>query len=87
VAAGTLVQIFRGHGHLQRPLVDFVLEPWTDPEWHQIDAMDAPFAQFLELLSATEDLGTLANQVNSAVFWSEAPSYGSPAQIPPCDPT
>ncbi len=60
-----------GIGPFQRPLVEFVLEPWTGPEWGQIDAMDAPFARFLELLSAAEDLGTLANQVNSAVFWSE----------------
>jgi len=87
VAAWILVQMFRGHGHLQRPLVDFVLEPWTDPEWGQIDALDAPFARFLELLSATEDLGTLANHVNRAGFWSEDPSYGCPAQIPPIDPT
>jgi PTH1 family peptidyl-tRNA hydrolase len=60
-----------GIGPFQRPLVDFVLEPWTGPEWGQIDAMDAPFARFLELLSAAEELGTLADKVNPAEFWGE----------------
>jgi PTH1 family peptidyl-tRNA hydrolase len=58
-----------GIGPFQRPLVDFVLEPWTTPEWERIDALDAPFARFLDVLSATEDLGTVANQVNAATFW------------------
>lgn len=58
-----------GIGPFQRPLVDFVLEHWTDPEWEHLDALDAPFARFLDLLSSTEDLGTLANQVNPAAFW------------------
>lgn len=62
-----------GIGPFQRPLVDFVLQPWTDPEWECIDALDAPFARFLELLSTTEDLGSLADQVNPAGFW-EGPS-------------
>jgi PTH1 family peptidyl-tRNA hydrolase len=63
-----------GIGPFQRPLVDFVLGHWTGPEWDQINAMDAPFARFLTLLSATEDLGTLANHVNSTGFWSEGTS-------------
>lgn len=58
-----------GIGPFQRPLVDFVLERWTDPEWERIEALDAPFARFLELLAAAEDLGALANQVNPAAFW------------------
>jgi peptidyl-tRNA hydrolase, PTH1 family len=60
-----------GIGPFQRPLVEFVLAPWAGPEWDQIDALDAPFARFLELLSATEDLGTLADKVNPAEFWGE----------------
>lgn len=63
-----------GIGPFQRPLVDFVLQPWTDPEWERIEHLDAPFARFLELLSATEDLGTLADQVNPAGFWEVAKS-------------
>ena len=39
-----------GIGPFQRPLVDFVLEPWTDPEWDRIDTLDAPFSRFLDLL-------------------------------------
>ncbi len=60
-----------GIGPFQRPLVEFVLEPWTGPEWDRIDALDTPFAQFLELLGATEDLMTLADKVNPAGFWVE----------------
>ncbi|MDR3682476.1 MAG: aminoacyl-tRNA hydrolase, partial [Geothrix sp.] len=55
-----------GIGPFRRPLVDFVLEPWTDPEWDRIDALDAPFARFLDLLGGTGDLATLADKVNPA---------------------
>jgi PTH1 family peptidyl-tRNA hydrolase len=58
-----------GIGPFQRPLVDFVLEPWTDPEWKSIDALDAPFARFLDLLAEVEDLRTLSDKVNPAGFW------------------
>jgi PTH1 family peptidyl-tRNA hydrolase len=58
-----------GIGPFERPLVDFVLGHWTDPEWARVGALDAPFARFLELLAATEDLGTLADLVNPAAFW------------------
>ena len=60
-----------GIGPFERPLVDWVLGHWTDPEWERIDGLDAPFARFLELLADTEDLGTLANLVNPAEFWGE----------------
>ena len=60
-----------GIGPFQRPLADFVLEPWTGPEWDRIDALDAPFSRFLDLLTDTEDLGTLPDKVNPAVFWGE----------------
>src|SRR5664279_4672099 len=46
-----------GIGPFERPLVEFVLGHWADAEWDGVDALDAPFAQFLELLAATEDLG------------------------------
>jgi PTH1 family peptidyl-tRNA hydrolase len=58
-----------GIGPFQRPLVDFVLGQWTDPEWERIDAMDAPFARFMDLLAGTEDLDALAGTVNPASFW------------------
>lgn len=58
-----------GIGPFQRPLVDYVLQRWTDAEWEAIDRLDAPFARFLDLLGQTEDLGGLANQVNPAAFW------------------
>ncbi|MCE1204234.1 MAG: aminoacyl-tRNA hydrolase [Holophagaceae bacterium] len=58
-----------GIGPFERPLVDWVLGHWTDPEWERIDGLDAPFARFLELLADTQDLGTLANQVNPEGFW------------------
>lgn len=66
-----------GIGPFQRPLVDFVLEPWTDPEWERIEALDVPFAQFLEILGASGTLGGIANLVNSARFW-ETPRPDQP---------
>jgi len=65
-----------GLGPFQRPLVDFVLEPWTEPEWEVIGQMDTPFARFLEVLAEAETLEGIANQVNSAMFWG-APAPGS----------
>jgi len=62
-----------GIGPFQRPLADFVLDPWTDPEWERLEALDAPFARFLELLEGAEDLGALGNLVNPAEFWGEPP--------------
>ncbi len=63
-----------GIGPFQRPLVDFVLEPWTKPEWEVIGRLDAPFARFLELLGAAEALDGLGNQVNGAPFWGLPPT-------------
>jgi PTH1 family peptidyl-tRNA hydrolase len=58
-----------GMGPFQRPLVDFVLGEWTAPEWARIDAMDAPFARFMQLLADSDDLGRLAGTVNAESFW------------------
>ncbi|HJW71700.1 MAG TPA: aminoacyl-tRNA hydrolase [Geothrix sp.] len=60
-----------GIGPFERPLVDFVLGHWTEPEWDRIEALDAPFARFLEVLGAAQDLDGIANQVNSMTFWGE----------------
>jgi hypothetical protein len=49
--------------------VDFVLGEWTAPEWARIDAMDAPFARFMQLLADSDDLGRLAGTVNAESFW------------------
>jgi PTH1 family peptidyl-tRNA hydrolase len=59
-----------GIGPFERPLADFVLDHWADPEWERLDALDAPFARFLELLAETEDLNTLGNFVNPDGFWN-----------------
>ena len=67
-----------GIGPFQRPLVDFVLEPWTEPEWAVIGQMDTPFARFLELLGEADTLDGIANQVNGAQFWGEAGGQPSP---------
>jgi peptidyl-tRNA hydrolase, PTH1 family len=64
-----LARLRLGIGPFQRPLVDFVLGEWTGPEWDLIDAMDAPFARFMELLQDTGDLASLAGAVNPAPFW------------------
>jgi len=65
-----------GIGPFERPLVDWVLGHWTDPEWERIDELDAPFARFLELLGGAGDLNTLANQVNPATFWNLSGIHG-----------
>ena len=59
-----------GIGPFERPLADFVLGKWTEAEWGRIEAMDAPFARFLDLLVGTEDAATLPNQVNGEAFWT-----------------
>jgi PTH1 family peptidyl-tRNA hydrolase len=64
-----LARLRLGIGPYRRPLVDFVLEPWTDPEWELIDRMDAPFARFMDLLGQAQDLAELSGQVNAATFW------------------
>jgi PTH1 family peptidyl-tRNA hydrolase len=69
-----LARLRLGIGPFRRPLVDFVLEEWTDPEWDRIDAMDAPFARFMEALAGTGDLKTLAPVVNPEAFWAPDPA-------------
>jgi peptidyl-tRNA hydrolase, PTH1 family len=64
-----LARLRLGIGPFRRPLVDFVLEEWTDPEWERIDALDTPFSRFLERLAETDDLKALAPQVNPEAFW------------------
>lgn len=64
-----LARLRLGIGPFRRPLVDFVLEEWTDPEWERIDALDAPFARFMERLAGTDDLKALAPEVNPEAFW------------------
>jgi PTH1 family peptidyl-tRNA hydrolase len=65
-----------GIGPFQRPLHDFVLGEWSEAEWDRIEALDAPFAAFLEKLAAAEALEDLANQVNGERFWSGAAPAG-----------
>ena len=62
-----------GIGPFVRPLADFVLQEWSDDERVQLDALDAPFARFMELLAGCDDLATLAGKVNAATFWTDAP--------------
>ncbi len=64
-----LARLRLGIGPFERPLVEWVLGQWTDPEWERIDGLDAPFSRFLDLLADAEDLGTLPNLVNSVRFW------------------
>lgn len=58
-----------GIGPFERPLHDFVLGRWSEGEWDRLQAMDAPFARFLELLADARDLATLPGQVNAERFW------------------
>ena len=63
-----------GIGPFQRPLADFVLGPWTDPEWSQLDALDTPFARFMDLLQAAPTLPPLASLINPPTFWLPPPT-------------
>jgi len=65
-----LARLRLGIGPFQRPLVDFVLGEWSGPEWDLIDAMDAPFARFMDLLQDAQDLAALAGTVNPQTFWT-----------------
>ena len=51
-----------GLGPYERPLVDFVLGEWTEAEWDRLDAMDEPFARFMDQLAAAPDLAALAGK-------------------------
>ena len=68
-----LARLRLGIGPFQRPLVDFVLGQWTAEEWLRIEAMDAPFARFMDLLAKAENLSVLAGTVNAESFWAAEP--------------
>ena len=69
LGTSAIARLRLGIGPFERPLHDFVLGAWTEEEWKQIEALDAPFAAFLERLSQTEDLALLPGQVNAERFW------------------
>jgi len=56
-----------GIGPFERPLVDFVLGEWTPAEWDLIDAMEKPFADFMERLASAPDLQAIAGQASFKV--------------------
>jgi PTH1 family peptidyl-tRNA hydrolase len=58
-----------GIGPFQRPLPEFVLGEWSEEEWKLIDALDAPFSRFMDLLGKTEQLKQLPGIVNAEAFW------------------
>ena len=60
-----------GTGPFTRPLHEFVLGAWTDPEWTLIDRLDGPFARFMDLLEGARDLEALQGQVNAEAWWGE----------------
>jgi PTH1 family peptidyl-tRNA hydrolase len=67
---GPLPRLRLGIGPFERPLADFVLGTWTEVEWSRIEALDAPFARFMDLLAGAEDAAALPNQVNAEAFWT-----------------
>ena len=62
-----------GVGPFTRPMHEFVLQEWTEDEWGRIEALDAPFARFMEHLGACRDLSELPGLVNSAAYWNTEP--------------
>ncbi|HNX30725.1 MAG TPA: aminoacyl-tRNA hydrolase [Holophaga sp.] len=73
-----LARLRLGIGPLRRPLHEFVLGTWTEEEWGRIDALDAPFSRFMELLGEAKSLGGIPGTVNAASFWGEAAPPGNP---------
>ena len=71
-ALGTdrLARLRLGIGPFTRPLHEFVLGTWSGEEMRRIEALDAPFAGFLELLGGAESLEPLPGKVNAEVFWN-----------------
>jgi PTH1 family peptidyl-tRNA hydrolase len=67
---GLLPRLRLGIGPFERPLADFVLGQWTDAEWDRIEALDKPFARFLDLLAQADDAATLPGRVNAEAFWA-----------------
>ncbi|HTL98152.1 MAG TPA: hypothetical protein VL181_05045, partial [Holophagaceae bacterium] len=70
LGAAALPRLRLGIGPFERPLADFVLGKWTEAEWDRIEALDAPFARFLDLLAETENADGLPGQVNGEAFWT-----------------
>ncbi len=62
-----------GIGPYQRPLHEFVLGEWAEEEWSAIEAMDGPFARFMDLLARADRLEDLAAATNATTFWSPGP--------------
>jgi len=57
-----LARLRLGIGPFERPLVDFVLGEWTEAEWARIEAMDEPFANFMDQVGASQDLGGMVGK-------------------------
>ncbi len=72
-----------GIGPFQRPLAAFVLQDWSEAERARIEALDGPFARFMELLGGCENLESLSGRVNGAAFWGEAPGSASETSLEP----
>ena len=76
-----------GIGPFTRPLHEFVLGEWTEEEWDLIEALDNPFAHFLDLLEQGALPGGLPALVNAEAFWSRPPVGETPEPDPTQDPT
>ena len=59
-----------GIGPYRRPLDEFVLGTWAEEEWPLIDAMEAPFARFMDHLAQAASLEELPGVVNAESFWA-----------------
>lgn len=73
-AAGgeSVARLRLGIGPFTRPLHDFVLGTWTEPERACMERLETPCAAFLARLAGCTDLAELPGQVNAEAFWSVA---------------
>ncbi len=68
-ATDAVARLRLGIGPIERPLHDFVLQPWTEGEWEALDRMDAPFATWMDLLASGRTLIQLMSLANADAFW------------------
>jgi PTH1 family peptidyl-tRNA hydrolase len=70
LGSNSIYRLRMGIGPFTRPLHEFVLSEWTDPEWEILDATDTPFAAAMDLIASGRPLDQVMNLVNANDFWN-----------------
>ncbi len=65
-----LARLVLGIGPVRPPVQAYRNERWPAGEWERVMDLDAPFERFIRSLRGSEDLASLATQVNVPGFWA-----------------